>query len=219
VSSPLQIDVFFDLICPWCLIGRQYLHRALAQLADSDPDLQVHVDWHPVQLVPQVPQGGWPFAEFYARRLGGRAAVRARQAQVMAAAAVAGAVIDFSRIVTLPNTARAHRLLALAKRRLDGAGQERLLDRLFAAYFQRGEDLGDVRTLASIAAEQGLDPAVLQSAPLDDVRLENPAAGVPCFVFDRRLAISGAQPAEVLCAAALQALGSRAPVAASSRTA
>ena len=209
MSRKLHTEVFFDLICPWCWIGKHHLRRALSQLADSDPEVQVDVQWHSVQLIPDVPDGGWPFSEFYERRLGSREAVRARQMQVSAAAAQAGAAIDFSRIVTFPNTGRAHRLVALGKRHLDPANQDRLLDRLFATYFQLGEDLNDPRVLATIAAEQGLEPAATRVALADDAwALESPPLpGVPYFVFNRTFALSGAQPAELLHSAMRRVIG------------
>jgi hypothetical protein len=109
----LNVDVYIDLICPWCLIGKSHLRRALERLAETDPDVDVRVRWHSVQLAPDVAAEGWPFAEFYERRLGGREAAQARQAQVRAAAAQAGVSIDFSRISIFPNSAKAHRLLAV----------------------------------------------------------------------------------------------------------
>ena len=119
------------------------------------------------------------------------------------AVAQAGATIDFSRIATFPNTAAAHRLLALGARYLDRQAQDRLLDRLFAAYFQRGEDLADAGTLAAIGAEHDLDPDAIRIALGLRGALPNAAAvpGVPYFVFDGRVALSGAQPSDVLLAA------------------
>ena len=162
-----------------------------------------------MQLVQDVPDQGWPFIEFYERRLGGRHQAQARQSQVVAAAAHAGAAIDFSRIVTFPNTAKAHRLVALGQRKLDSVSQDRLLDRLFAAYFQRGEDLGDTRTLAAIAAELGLEPAATAVALANGTAVCAPIAapGVPYFVFNRRFALSGAQPPDVLHARMREAIG------------
>jgi predicted DsbA family dithiol-disulfide isomerase len=206
--STLRIDVHFDLICPWCFIGKAHLRAALARLAGSDPAVRAQVHWHSVQLIPNVPDHGWLYAEFYERRLGGKDAVRARQAQVNAAATHAGVAIEFARIAIFPNTARGHRLVALAQASLDAAGQERLLDRLFAAYFQRGEDIGDVRTLTAIAAEQGLEPDATRAALVSTARVPGPHGidGVPHFVFNERHALSGAHPAEVLHAAMREAV-------------
>jgi hypothetical protein len=118
MNPSVRIDVYVELICPWCLIGKRHLERALAQLATaSDRELRVDLQWHTVQLIPQVPREGWPFAEFYARRLGSPEAVRQRQAQVRTAAAQAGVEIDFARIQRFPNTTLSHRLLAFMARR------------------------------------------------------------------------------------------------------
>jgi predicted DsbA family dithiol-disulfide isomerase len=197
----LRIDAFVELICPWCLIGKRHLARALEDFAQTDPQVEVRVHWHALQLVPQVPAEGWPFAEFYLRRLGSPEAVRRRQAQVQAAAAQAGVDIDLARIARFPNTARAHRLLDLAAWQPQGV--DPLLERLFDAYFRRGEDLGDRATLVAIAQEMGFDPAAAQACldaappPAEPA----PVSAVPLFVFDGQRTVSGAQPPEALWSA------------------
>ena len=203
----LRIDVYVELICPWCLIGQRQLALARAQLAQSDPQVQVQVHWHPVQLVRGLPAEGWPFAEFYLKRLGSAEAVRQRQAQVRAAAAQAGVDIDLARIARFPDTTRAHRLLAFAE-----AGQhpiEPLLERLFDAYFRRGEDIGSTATLLAIAQELGLDAqaarAWLETAAPQGTQA--PAVpGVPFYVFNGERALSGAQPPAMLWSAMRAAL-------------
>lgn len=201
MTRELRIDAFVELICPWCLIGKRQLARALEYFAQTDPQVRVRVHWHTLQLVPQVPAEGWPFAEFYLRRLGSPEAVRQRQAQVQAAAAQAGVDIDLARIARFPNTARAHRLLDLAARQPHTV--DPLLERLFDAYFRRGEDLGDTATLVAIAQETGLDPAAaqawLEAAPTPAEPA--PVSAVPLFVFDGQRAVSGAQPPEALWSA------------------
>lgn len=208
MARSLRIDVHFDLVCPWCWIGKSLLDQAREQLRASEPDARVEVHWHSVQLIPDVPPEGWPYADFYERRLGGPQAVRARQAQVLQAASRAGGVvIDFARMATFPNTWQAHRLLALAKCRLAPAAFETVLQRLFEAYFQRGENLADAATLAAIAGEHGIDLTAPAAAPLPRVwGAQDGVQGVPFFVFDRRHALSGAQPVEVLLAAMRQGL-------------
>ena len=201
MTRALRIDVFVELVCPWCLIGKRQLARALERFAQTDPDLQVQVHWRAVQLIPQVPAEGWPFADFYLRRLGSPQAVRQRQAQVQAAAAQAGVDIDLARIERFPNTARAHRLLEFAAiQRPESV--DALLERLFDAYFRRGEDLGDSETLLAIAQETGMDAASARPW-LDAPPAAQPApvAGVPLFVFNGRFALSGAQPPEALWSA------------------
>ena len=206
----LRIDAFFDFICPWCLIGKRQLERALAQLQGSRPDVEVELAWHGVQLLPHLPAQGVPFDEFYRQRLGSAEAVRVRQAQVRQAAAAVGLSIDFSGISTMPNTADAHRLLERAAGLGSVAQRDALLERLLAGYFHHGENLGDSTTLLAIAESCGYPRAVLADclegarSPFEDGGMG--ARGVPYFIFNRRQAVSGAQPAEVLLQAMQQAL-------------
>lgn len=197
----ISVDVWFDLVCPWCWIGKHHLDQALGRLRAADPGLQVGVAWHSVQLIPQTPPQGWPFDAFYERRLGSREAVLARRAQVQEAARRAGAPIDYARLQVFPNTAAAHRLLAAGRAQLAPGAFDALLTRLFEGYFTRGENLGDAHTLAAIAAAHGVDLAgpAAQAAPPD---VEGAAHGVPFFLFNGAYALCGVQPAEVLCQAA-----------------
>ncbi|VVQ24130.1 DsbA family protein [Pseudomonas fluorescens] len=206
----LRIDAFFDFICPWCLIGKRQLERALMALRSSHPDVELELAWHGVQLLPHLPAQGVPFVEFYRQRLGSAEAVQARQAQVRQAAAAVGLSIDFSGIKTMPNTADAHRLMECAAELGSVAQRDALLERLFTAYFDQGKDLGDSATLLAIAESCGYPREALvdclegAGSPYDDSGMG--ARGVPYFIFNRRQAISGAQPAEVLLQAMQQAL-------------
>jgi len=212
MSQCLRIDAFFDFICPWCLIGKRQLDNALAQLQLARPELAVQLHWHGVQLLPQLPVAGVPFAEFYLDRLGSESAVRQRQAQVQQAAAAAGVRIDLSDILRMPNTADAHRLLERASQLGSATQRDALLERLFSAYFQHGGDLGDRATLLSIAADCGFVPGEVQDSLRGDGRAFVGAAaslgtsGVPYFVFNQRVAVSGAQSVEVLLNSMLKAL-------------
>jgi predicted DsbA family dithiol-disulfide isomerase len=203
----LSIDVYFDLICPWCLIGKRHLNQALAQLAQISPCAQVSVTWHSVQLIPDVPAEGLDFAKFYLQRLGSADAVRARQAQVRAAAHRAGAEVDFARILRFPNTRKAHQLFSFATSHLAPLETERLLERLFEAYFNLGEDISDRATLGRIAARHGLDTPDLDAwmacEQWQPVNIQVP--GVPFFVINQSHQLSGAQPVDVLLAAMLHA--------------
>ncbi|UVL26948.1 DsbA family oxidoreductase [Pseudomonas donghuensis] len=204
----LSIEVFFDFICPWCLIGQAHLQRALEQLRREQPEVEVSLHWRGVQLLPQMARTGQPFEAFYRKRLGSDEAVRLRQAQVRAAAEAAGVDIDFARISRMPNTADAHRLLQRAVALGSPEQAQALLARLFAAYFQQGKDLGDPITLLHIARACGLEPAQVADCLRGDASPfiganDRAADGVPCFRFNQRLRVSGAQPVEVL----LQAMG------------
>ncbi|MCO8309640.1 DsbA family oxidoreductase [Pseudomonas mandelii] len=210
MSRRLRIDVFFDFICPWCLIGKRQLEHAQVQFRSRQPDVQITTVWHGVQLLPQLPVEGEPFADFYRKRLGNADAVAMRQAQVQQAAKAVGVSIDFSRIATMPNTADAHRLLERVSVLGNPARRDALLERLFAAYFQKGEDLGCRETLLAIARSCGIDAEAVadclkgDASPFDGI--PGGASGVPSFQFDRRMTMVGAQPAEALLSAMSEAL-------------
>ena len=205
-SSTLQIDAYFDLICPWCWIGKAHLNTARRQLAERMPEVQLNVRWHSVRLIPQVPPQGWPYQAFYEHRLGGPDAVRARRAQVQAAASQAGLVIHHEKIAVFPNTWRAHRLLSLAEP-LGTDTHEALLDKLYDSYFVQGLNIGDDTVLEQLAQALGL--GLSNADDLDAPPIWHPpegASGVPLFVFNQQQAISGAQPPDVLLSAMLQTL-------------
>lgn len=200
MASGVTVDVYFDLICPWCLIGKRNLDRALAQFAHIVPGVAVQLRWHSVQLIPNVPQDGVDYKEFYVRRLGNAETVRARQAQVRQAAQAAGSDVDFASIQRFPNSMQAHQLVSFAAQQ--GVSLAPLLERLFAAYFQRGEDIGDSTILQTIAAEHGLDVAALTDWIAAGHGRPQPCEvpGVPFFVFNQSHALSGAQPVAALLA-------------------
>ena len=194
----LQIDVWYDLICPWCLIGKRHLDTAVATWREQRPSDAVALRWHPVRLIEGVPPEGWDFAAFYERRLGSAEAVAARQAQVRAAAAQAGLDIAFERIRRFPDTAPAHQLLLLVARRLGEPARAALMDDLFTAYFEQGQDIGDRSWLLQLAARAGLDPAEAHAHLQMPLHRSTGVQGVPFFVFNQRRALSGAQPPAAL---------------------
>ncbi|MBB2496188.1 DsbA family oxidoreductase [Aquipseudomonas ullengensis] len=210
MSRALRIDVAFDFICPWCLIGKRQLELAMTQLQQTLPHQVVSVDWQGVQLLPHLPVGGEPFREFYQRRLGSESAVQMRQMQVQEAAEAVGLQIKFERISRMPNTADAHRLLRHASGLGSPQQRDYLLERLFAAHFLYGEDLGNSNTLLSIAETCGYPRENMARALYRDGRpFQSPdvnASSVPQFVFDEQLQLTGAQPAELLLRGMYEAL-------------
>lgn len=200
-DATVQVDVYFALICPWCWIGKTHLDTARRQLAERQTGLQVQLRWHSVQLIPQTPPQGWPYQAFYEHRLGGPDAVRARRAQVQAAAAQAGLTIHHERIAMFPNTWRAHRLLAFTAQQ-HPEQHEALLDALFEAFFVQGLDIGDSQVLAQLAQAHGVVSTESEDLDAPPVwALPDGESGVPLFVFNQRQPVSGAQPPDVLLAA------------------
>ncbi|WP_321800418.1 DsbA family oxidoreductase [Caballeronia sp. J97] len=195
----VTIEVCFDFICPWCLIGKRNLEAALVRFGGLRPDVTVKVQWHSHQLLPDTPLDGMPYEAFYLNRLGSHEAVAARRAQVRRAGSEAGIEFAFERIETMPNTAAAHDLIAYAGRRGGDAQRVRLIERLFSAYFMDGENIGDRRVLERIGVECGLERQGLADRLADSTRRAASAShadhrigGVPHYTFNARYTLSGA---------------------------
>lgn len=208
----LSLEMTFDFICPWCLIGKRNLDAALRLLARQRPELDVRVNWLGLQLLPQVPMQGEPFAEFYQRRLGGKRAVRARQAEVYDAARRAGVEIELERIQTMPNTTYAHRVFQRAAQVGSQAQLERLLELLFRAHFQLGEDIGQRETLKRLLRSCDYLPEQFDEALADGARVfigrrvGLADSSVPLFLADGRAFALGGQSPEQLLASLLRTL-------------
>jgi predicted DsbA family dithiol-disulfide isomerase len=193
----MRIDIVSDMICPWCYLGKRRLEAALA----GRPDLAAEIHWLPFELNPAMPEGGLPRDEYLAAKLGGLDALREAQSRLTELGAREGIVYRFDRIALSPNTRRAH---ALARIAAEAGREDAVIDALFRAYFEDGDDIGDIGTLVRIAAGAGLGgPAVetrlrsgVDGPAIESLEREIRAAGisgVPLFILDRRLALSGAQ--------------------------
>ena len=198
-AVPLSLEVWFDLICPWCLIGKRQLEQALAAFRQMHPEHPVTVHWRSQPLLPDIAPQGLPFREFYLRRLGSAEAVAARQAQVREAASRVGLALDFTTIAVMPNTRAAHALVADAQAQRDAATVDALIEDLFAAHFMRGRNLDDGELLDALAEAHAITPS--RTAPA----FPPMASGVPLFVANRIEALSGAQPPQRLLAMLLRA--------------
>ena len=202
-ARTLAVDVVSDVVCPWCYIGKRKLETALAELRTREPGLEIAVRWHPFQLNPEMPANGIPRATYLAAKFGGTAGATEIYSRVRSVGAEVGIPFAFERIALQPNTLQAHRLIAWAQRRgdLDATGD--LVERLFHAYFVEGRLVGDRDELARIAASAGFDAAevraLLESGEgSDEVAAEDREAreagiqGVPFFIFNGGIAVSGA---------------------------
>lgn len=206
MSPILPIDIWSDVVCPWCYVGKRRLETALQKFSHRNA---VRITWHPFELDPSAPRS-YPPESTYAERLGRKygkttAAAQAMLDQMVATAAKEGIVMDFS-IARPGNTLDAHRLLTFA---LSKNLQNELKERLLRASFTEGQSIGDRATLAHLASEVGLEEtACLRMLESDqykeDVRTEETEArklkitGVPFFVMGRTYAIGGAQSSDIL---------------------
>lgn len=216
MTEPIKIDIWSDVACPWCYIGKRHLEEGLASLGDDAPP--VEIEYHSFELAPDVPvdfEGS--VVDFLAERKGmPRPQVEQMMAGVTEVAARAGLDYDFD-AVHQTKTLKAHELLHFAK---DHAAQADVKERLLAAYFVQGRHVGRIDTLVDIAAEAGLDPIAAREA-LDSGRYAGDVAadiaqaraygiqGVPFFVLDGRYGISGAQPAAAFAQAITQVAAER----------
>jgi len=205
MAKNLEIEIVSDVICPWCYIGKRRLEKALSLVGDG---ISPTLTWRPFQLNPDMPEGGMARAEY--RRLKFGSVERGAQLDARVASEGRGEGIDFAfdRIQRTPNTSAAHRLIELAQR--EGRGQP-VVDALFRAYFEEARDIGDAAVLAEIAAvknvsgwPEGAD--VKGVAALEETMRGFGISGVPTFIFERKLGVSGAHPPESLAQAIKEAL-------------
>ena len=198
----LQIEVVFDLVCPWCFLGTRRLRRTLR----GRPDIGADIAWRPFLLNPDIAAGGVPRGDYILRKFGGEDRARRLHATIAELGRNEGLGFQFDRIRRIPPSLDAHRLVRLADRHGIAANA---VDALFQAYFCEGQDIGDLNVLASVAASLGMDPGTTRRllaghAETEAVQADNLRAhrlginGVPCFVVQGRHAIAGAQEPEVL---------------------
>lgn len=207
-----RLEIVSDAICPWCWIGKAHLDRALAILAEDE--LTFEIGWLPYQLNPDMPAAGVDRAAYRAQKFGSLERSAELDAQVAEAGRAAGLAFRHDLMARTPNTVEAHRLVRLAR---PSGLQHAVMGRVFRAYFQEGEDIGDPVVLAGLGAEAGLDEAALAAflageAARSEVVTESRALsqaginGVPSFLLDRHLLFSGAMPGERMAEAFRQAV-------------
>jgi predicted DsbA family dithiol-disulfide isomerase len=198
----MQLEIFSDTICPWCYVGKRRLERAL----QTRPQPDIAVAWRAFQLNPTMPPDGMDRRIYMESKFGSPERARRVHDAVATAGAGEGITFAFDRIKRTPNTVMSHRLLRFAHRY---DLQSRILDGLFHAYFEEGLDTGDIDVLTGIAGIAGLPEEDVQRFLLsgeerDVVLSEDQLArrqginGVPCFIFNGRFALSGAQEPEAL---------------------
>ena len=215
--NALTIDFVSDVVCPWCFIGKRHLDRAIAQWQEQHPGAEVTVRWHPFFLNPDTPEAGEPYRPFLEKKFGGPQGLAEVWQRVRDAGAPAGIAFAFEKIELRANTLAAHRLIHHTQATQDAAITARLAEALFAAQFLEGRHVGDRAVLAQVAAECGMDAAAVKAyldsdADAADVREDAEQSrrmgisGVPFFVFNEKLAASGAQPPEALLGAMRQAV-------------
>ncbi|WP_431221208.1 DsbA family oxidoreductase [Leifsonia xyli] len=223
MSEPIKIDIWSDIACPWCYIGKRKFEAGSGLFAEAGDDRGVEVEYHSFELSPDTPVD---FEGSEVDFLAGHKGMPAGQVEQMlervtGIASSVGLDYDFDALKHT-NTVKAHELLHFAKAQ---GRQLELAERLFRAYFVEGRHVGRVDDLADLAAEVGLPRAealaALESSQyLDDVRADQATAaeyginGVPFFVIDGKYGVSGAQDAQTFAQVLEQVWSERAGVTA-----
>lgn len=222
MTDAIKIDVWSDIACPWCYIGKRNLEAGLAATAEDDDAPRVEVTFHSFELSPDTPVDfDGDELDFLSSHKGmPREQVQQMLENVTGVAKDAGLDYHFD-ILKHTNTVKAHELLHFAKAQ---GRQHEMTERLMAAYFTEGRHVGRVDELVELAAEIGLDAdaarAALESGEyLTAVRADQDQArsyginGVPFFVIDGKYGVSGAQPADAFAQIARQVWAERGAVA------
>jgi predicted DsbA family dithiol-disulfide isomerase len=202
--TDMRIEIWSDVVCPWCYVGKRRLETALSTFDHAD---EVEVVYRSFELDPTAPHHGHEVSTGVLARKYGRSEdeMRDMQQQLIDLAAEEGLAFRLFETVHT-NTVDAHRLLQLAMETGGPALQRELKEALLAAYFLRAEDVGDHAVLTAVATSAGLDEARVGEVLASDEYAEAVAAdiaqaraygatGVPFFVIDRKYGVSGAQPA------------------------
>lgn len=193
------IEVFQDTICPWCRIGKKHLQDAIKQW-DGEP---ITIRYRAYQLDANAPKQSRPFRETMAATKGGPEVVEQMIQHVTQAGRASGVIFNFDRVKHMPNTADSHALIKLASEEKNGD----MVEAIYQEYFEEGKDIGDLEVLLQIAEQQGLNSdevkaSILSGEKQDDVEEDQDIAaelgitGVPFFVIDGKLGLSGAHPVE-----------------------
>lgn len=203
-ARALTIEVYSDVVCPWCYVGKRRLERALAEFGGAP-----RVIWRPFQLNPTMPEDGMDRTAYLEAKFGSLDAFRQLEEHVQAAGSSERIAFAFEKIARTPNTFAAHRLIWRGQR--EGC-QDAVVDSLFRGYFEEGADIGTVATLIRLGERAGLSKEVAERVLRSEegaaeVKAEETAGhalgirGVPYFLVDGTYAISGAQPVETFVSA------------------
>ena len=205
----LTIDIYSDIVCPWCYVGKRRLERALAQLNGA---VRARITWRPFQLNPTMSSDGMDRTAYLKAKFGSLDAFGRMEEQLLAAGVEERIPFAFEKIQRTPNTFAAHRLVWYAAQQ---GTQDNVVEALFRGYFLEGKNIGDVTTLTHVAAEAGLDRTETEEFLASDkgvveVRAEEAVgrrlgiSGVPYFVLNGSISISGAQPPDIFVSAIQQ---------------
>lgn len=207
----LAVDVISDVICPWCYIGKRRLEKAIASL---NGQCEVRVRWHPFQLNPTMPKEGVSRREYRIGKFGSWERSQELDAKLIAVGETEVILFAFDRIERTPNTFDAHRLIWLADQH---DCQDAVMEGLFRAYFTEGRDISDRGILTDVVVDSGLDRQLVEDMlnsdqgvgaiqKAEELSRRHGVGGVPYFIINEKVALSGAQFPETFLEAFAQAI-------------
>ena len=193
----IKLDILSDPICPWCLIGKTNLDKAILKFSDA----KFQIEWHPFQLNPEMPLEGMDRREYLKTKFGSKENAYRVYSRISKTAIESGLELELQRIERTPNTLNAHRLIHWSG--LEGF-QTEAVAALFKAYFIDGRDIGNVTTLIFIAKGIGLDQSLITRLLESDAdreiivkrdrnSREKGVTGVPTFIVNNTHVMPGAQ--------------------------
>lgn len=208
----MKIEIYSDVICPWCFIGKRRLEQALERVGSAQP---AQVLWRPFELNPTMPKEGLDRRTYLEAKFGGAEALQAMEDRVAQAGEAEGIEFAFDRIARTPNTFDAHRLIWFAGQQ---GCQDEVVEALFYSYFTLGRDIGNLDSLTEVAADSGLNREEVRvflanDRAVQEVRTEEATGhrlgirGVPYFLLNGSFSISGAQPLDIFVSALQQVRG------------
>jgi predicted DsbA family dithiol-disulfide isomerase len=208
----LTLDVISDVICPWCYIGKKRLEKAIVAFEGQQ---DIRVDWLPYQLNPTMPKEGISRKEYRIRKFGSWERSLELDARVVAVGETEGIHFAFDRIERTPNTVDAHRLIWLAGQQ---GCQDGVVEKLFRACFTDGRDISNRQTLIDVVAEAGLARQLAEGVLNSDEGMDAIKAaeelsrrfrvdGVPFFIINNEITLSGAQQPGAFLDAFREAIG------------
>jgi predicted DsbA family dithiol-disulfide isomerase len=209
----IQIDIVADTMCPWCYVGKRRIEKAIA----LRPQIEVDLRWRPFQLDPDIPPEGCDRKDYLKRKYGSAGLSATRFVPAEHAGAREGLEFAFDDITWTPNTFDSHRLIRWS---LSAGCQPEMVETLFRFYLVEARDIGDREVLMAAAESLGmarelvgdlLDGDADRELIADEIALARKIGieGVPCFIFDNKYVLQGAQEADILARALDKAAAGR----------
>ena len=201
-----KIEIFSDVVCPWCYIGKRNLENALQILNEKDEQFEYTLNWRSFQLNPQLKNEGILRKDYITNKFGEGANSEIIYERVRLAGEAVGLTMNFDKIIMQPNSSKMHSLIYAAK---ETNRDIELIENFFKAFFIDGMNLTDFEIVSKVASDSGLDSETINGVFHDnlfekfvqeDIIMSKKynITGVPFYVIDDSIGISGAQPPEVI---------------------